>query len=1120
MKPTHKPKAVDQAERDAAVAERSLNVLIDAGAGTGKTSTLVARIIALVAPMDDRATPMRMDRVAAVTFTRRAAGELKLRLRERLLAELSASGVSVARASRLRNALGALDIAYVGTIHSFADRLLRLHPVEAALSPAYTIAEDDDALVRETFNLLFAASESGTLASELVGTPVRARAPEAERTVLECVGAGLRAESQELEFMTRYGLDAVIAAFLRQRDVAPREPRARDFDAAVFDRAASELRTLVQPLSGTSLGARWLRGLANLLDRAGKTREPAELYAALYPGLHSLKSPTLGDTFEGDGDAWHVWKLLTVGTSKKVTRLAPLRDEILAPLQRWLATRLVRLHPVVVALYRKVKARHQAVDSVDLLLQLRDLLARDLQVRGAYQALFDHVFVDEFQDTDPLQAEVLLFLCEKTPLAASAADVKLAEGRLTLVGDPKQSIYRFRRADIAMYESVRLKVASARHRAIALSANFRSTPPLIEWFNDRFAALLGPPPPKGQAAFSPVTGDVAYSPLKRGRSDGQSVAIHVVPFEPADPKPNAAEYRDLEAEVLARYLRWLVERSDFEVLDPVTRKRRAVTFADVAVLAFETSNLPRLFPELDAMGIPHAARGGTLFLSDPLHRQFLLGLRAIADRDDGVAQAALFRAPFFAIDVSDLIAKTERANAALELVQSLRARRLARSPGETARDLLEHTAFGRHVSLGPNGLQRLERLRELCWVLEQTAAEHGLDFDGATARLRDWVNAPIGLDPPHPVGAEALQIMTVHQAKGLEFPVVVLWDGRAGMRGRAATGPWHVTRDGASWQLSIDKLDWGVPPFATLAQTEKTFADAERKRLVYVAATRARDLLVVPKAGTPGSTHVAGMLLAGGHGPMALELETYRPGRTPTWAKGIKPPVPKHAKPSANDEERIAQAWASSLQEASRSKLRPRGVASAAHEATQRAASNGEASEIPRNPGRYGPVFGDTVHRAIGIALASPNLSSGQAVARAARITGLRDRLAEAAADVARALSVLAREGLTCAAELRIEYPVAGSSADGALLGGYIDLIAADDEIVSVVDFKTDRSLDARSPEESFPAYVLQLDGYLRLLRQAGIGEARRMRAGLLFTDQGTLHWIDAPSSHEGVECS
>ena len=142
--------APDQAQRDAAIRERERNVLIDAGAGTGKTSILVDRLVEMLAPSGG-APAVPIERIAAITFTRKAAGELRLRIRERLLQELAEPGVPAERDGHLRDALAGLDTAYVGTIHSFADRLLRLRPVEAGLSPAYEIAEDETALVRETF---------------------------------------------------------------------------------------------------------------------------------------------------------------------------------------------------------------------------------------------------------------------------------------------------------------------------------------------------------------------------------------------------------------------------------------------------------------------------------------------------------------------------------------------------------------------------------------------------------------------------------------------------------------------------------------------------------------------------------------------------------------------------------------------------------------------------------------------------------------------------------------------------------------------------------------------------------------------------------------------------------
>ncbi|NUP07969.1 MAG: UvrD-helicase domain-containing protein [Polyangiaceae bacterium] len=1101
-----RPSVIDQADRDAAIKERARNVLIDAGAGTGKTSTLVERLIALVAPHEDHVAPMRMERIAAVTFTRRAAGELRLRLRERLLVELGKPKVSRPRANRLRNALSHLDVAHVGTIHAFADRLLRLHPVQAALSPSYTIAEDDDALVRETFELLMTSAESGTLASELAGSSASDRAKEAEGTVLDAIRAGLRPESHESEFMTRYGLDAVVGSFVRQRDVTPRDPPLRSFDRAAFERASTEFRALAARVNGSSTGARWVTNLRELLGRLMPISDPVVLYAELYPALHSLKTPTFGEVFENDQDAWHVWKLLTTGANKKVTRPSPLRDELLAPLARWLATRLVRLFPVVVALYEKVKAKHQAVDSVDLLIKLRDLLARNLDVRGRYQVLFDHVFVDEFQDTDPLQAEIILYLCEKTPIATTAADVELADGKLTLVGDPKQSIYRFRRADIAMYQSVRSKVASRPHRAVQLSANFRSTPPLIDWFNERFEALLGAPPKPGEAAFSPETGGVAYQKLQYGRRDGQSVSIHVVSFEPNTETPSAADYRALEAEVLARYLRWLIA-SGFEVLDPVSRERRAVTYADVAILALETTNLKILFPELDAVGVPHAARGGKLFLQDPLHRQFLLGLRAISDREDGVAQAALFRPPFFALEVADLVSNTPAAAGAKEIVTELRAKRLGRPAGETARDLLERTAFGRSIALGPNGLQRLERVRELCFIVDEMAARDALDYDGVTARLRGWATDPVELDAPHPLGADAVQILTVHQAKGLEFPVVVLWDGRAGLGARADHGPWHVTRDGNAWQLTIDRLSWEEPAGAALKETEKRYCDAERKRLVYVAATRARDLVVVPKAGAPGDKHVAGMLLAGGHGPLSLELQPYRSGKLPTWARTIAAPAARSLAPQDVDNNASADRWAAALASSAKPRCRPVGVASATH--LVHTGESDPAGQPSYRPSRFGTVFGDTVHRALGEALRR-ELSPVEAVHRAAARTGLVEHVDEAVRDVERGLRCLEDHGLTLEGTdaLRLEYPIVGQALTGNMLVGYIDLLVSTKDGLRLIDFKTDRS-DAATPlREGFPSYVKQVETYVALLHEAGVSGEREVKAGLLFTDEGSLRWL------------
>jgi ATP-dependent helicase/nuclease subunit A len=173
-------------------------------------------------------------------------------------------------------------------------------------------------------------------------------------------------------------------------------------------------------------------------------------------------------------------------------------------------------------------------------------------------------------------------------------------------------------------------------------------------------------------------------------------------------------------------------------------------------------------------------------------------------------------------------------------------------------------------------------------VLEQTAAAEGLDYDGATARLRQWVTDPVQLDPPHPVGAEAVQVLTVHQAKGLEFPVVVLWDGRGEWDLRLAPEPWRMERDGRGWTMSLDDLAWEEPPGLELTQTEREYQKAERRRVIYVAATRARDLLVVPKTGAPKpGKMVCADLLAGAETGSVRVLETYVSGVGAGWARQV-----------------------------------------------------------------------------------------------------------------------------------------------------------------------------------------------------------------------------------------
>lgn len=531
--------------------------------------------------------------------------------------------------------------------------------------------------------------------------------------------------------------------------------------------------------------------------------------------------------------------------------------------------------------------------------------------------------------------------------------------------------------------------------------------------------------------------------------------------------------------------------SGISIVDPKTGKTRAIGYGDIGVLAFTTTNLATLFEAFDRDRVPYAARGGTLFLSDPIHRQFLLGLVALADRDDGVALSALLRPPFFAVDLADLARSRredpdDRAVQARAVVRELRRHRFERSPGQTARALLEQTGLGRTTALGPNGAQRLSALRELCFQLEVRALDEHLDFDAVVEQLRGWIDRPQGLDRPHPVDGNTVRAMTVHQAKGLEFPIVVLWDGRATWTDRVRYDAW--TADERGWAMRLDLVRWDEPRERDIANDERNKRTIERKRLVYVAATRARDILVVPKVGAPDDRWIFGRLLGSTGTPNVLLQPLHTPAAHAPWFDSASPAVMDEPQVTTARDVELRAEWCRSATEAARERMRPVAFTDVS---------------TPRTwwgkKGRFGRVFGETVHLAIGLALRSATASD--AVRTASLRTGLTENLPEAIGDVTRALSTLAELGIT--GPLELEYPVTGVAPGGQLVSGYVDLIAAVGATTLLLDFKT----DVPSPP-SMPVpqnYADQVTGYAAVLART---LAVSIRPGLLYTADGTVRWL------------
>ncbi len=1091
--------APDQAERDKALAARDQTVLIDAGAGAGKTTLLVERILTLVAPSDDVVERIPLSRVAAVTFTRRAAGELRLRVRARILTELSKPGGSATRTTRLLDALGSVDSAFLGTVHGFADRLLRLQPMKARLSPAYQIEDNIDALLDETFDGLLHAVQSGTLVAELDGEE-RAYVTQVERTLQEALRAGLLVRSVERPPLPpKVGLDLLFRGFIDQRDRELEWNDSSSFDRAAFDHVARELIASTQGITDQMRGTQWLVALATRISELLDEPDDLALYELVDRIKRGLKDIKKTKDFTKKTPALTAWNLFAADDG--------LGKRLIDPLVAAMARNLARTRRAVVRIYERVKARHEVLDSIDLLLTLRNLVRDDLDARGFYQQMFDHILVDELQDTDPLQAEIVLFLSESTPVAARWQDVVVGPGRLTLVGDPKQSIYRFRRADVGMYDRMRAQVAQGDHVGVTLSTNFRSVPNLIAWANDRFADILGTSPDR---QFDPATGQVFHQAQVSATPPGGPPPVHHVSYGFADGESrNAPETRGLEGEALAAYLAWLVERSGLCIRDVDGEGNREIRWSDIAVLGLVTTNMRYLFAALDRSNIPYAMAGGVLFTTDALHRQFVLGLRAIADRNDGVAEAALLRPPFFAVDLLDLVrdkveagdANAKRGAEARAWLREARRQRFARSPGQTARALLEETGIGRTAALGPNGEQRLRHLRELCLQLELDAAAAGLDYDGVTAGLREWIDHPVQLDPPRPVGAEALQVLTVHQAKGLEFPIVVLWDGMGQWKSHESPTPWRVDRDGSGWAMKTNDVAWEEPPNSGRLEQERQYGDAERRRLVYVAATRARDLLVIPKPSweQDPNGYINARLLADPDPAWVLTVEPFVEGSGASWSSQRAPLAPIT---DTLDIELISR-WTEACAQSKLPKHAPRSVTGVAKmRPVLRVGDTDLETKQPRPKrlSRFGPVFGDAVHEAIGLVL-TRGWSASHTIDVVAKMCGLSEHLDEAAADVGRAVDALRGAQLVGGQRTtRLEYPIA-AARDGIVVVGYLDFVSATTDEIVVIDFKTDRCPQGVDDVmNAFPSYVTQVRTYGEIVGSS--------RVALLFTEMGRLAWV------------
>jgi ATP-dependent exoDNAse (exonuclease V) beta subunit len=475
------------------------------------------------------------------------------------------------------------------------------------------------------------------------------------------------------------------------------------------------------------------------------------------------------------------------------------------------------------------------------------------------------LFIDEFQDTDPLQAELLLLLAADDPAETDWQRVTPVAGKLFIVGDPKQSIYRFRRADVEIYRRVCEMLADRGATRVELTRSFRSTPNIQKLVN---------------AAFEPVmdgdrdTHQARYVALERFRSDhpGQpSVVALPVPAPYGQRFVAAREIERSLPDAVGAYIDWLVERSGWTVTERHAPGRRVPLEARHVCILFRRfvsygEDITRAYVEaLEARGVKHLLVGGKAFHDRDEIETLRAALMAIEWPDDQLSVFATLRGALFAIGDEELLeyhgiagrfhafripeslpAGLEPIRESLTLLRALHADRNRRPVSDTIATLLDRTRAHVGFVLRPGGEQALANVLHVSELARQYELEGGMSFRGFVEALREAAEGGQAAEAPIlEEGSDGVRLMTVHKAKGLEFPVVILGDITARLT------PWEASRhvDHQRRLCALRIGGWAPKDLNDHKALELAREQKEGERIAYVAATRARDLLVVPAVG-------------------------------------------------------------------------------------------------------------------------------------------------------------------------------------------------------------------------------------------------------------------------------
>jgi ATP-dependent helicase/nuclease subunit A len=819
------------------------DLVVTAGAGSGKTRTLVELYANLVESPESvgiASDDFGPERILCLTFTERAAREIKERIRE-----------VISDPEHRRQ----LEAAPISTFHAFCAGVLRRHPLEANIDPGFSVLSDDVAqelLMSVAVETLHRGVAGGDLAA---------------RSAVQLLG------------LARAGERLVhLVQAIRTAGWEPRQPIVR-FEEQLEQIAAAIEYDLPQSVATAVETVVAAAHKANLKSPKAKyyLKTIEDTYAAWSSDPTPANEESLDQACNAPAHSWRFQGATELRHAARgaITLLRGARSELehQAELGCWPA-----LAVSIRAAYRDARISRRVLDYDDLLLRTRGLLIRHPEVRRHYSERFRAVLVDEHQDTDPVQQEILTLLIDAEPMPGQSTE---AAPRWCVVGDAKQAIYGFRGARVEAYRELAIE-AEQRGAIRILRSNYRSRPELVAFHNAFFPDVLDPDTHAGQ---TPYEEQIAHR-----QPSGKPAVEFLRPFDASGETDGqkarpAVSQREHEARALAIRLKVACDPTSADVIriqDPVSGESRPANPGDFAVLLRRMTDVEPYRHALQAVGLESVVVGsGSFYLRQEVY-DCLNAIDAALTPKDPIPLIAFLRSPMagltddaiyrlargwdrrsgsplrdhvFASPESVLsdeeLAVIEDARSTLD---ELASRADTEPPGDTLAWLLDRTAYTAIVDALPDRAQRRANLRRLISVADRAPRDGVKLLAEWAAGLRRRTNVPPReRDAPLPDAGNRAVIMSIHQAKGLEFPIVVVAD--IGSRSR-----FRIDEVAFDSELGIvanrwdDTLGNWTPTLSHEHAKEraKERDAAEEARLLYVASTRARDHLIL-SAGVKGN---------------------------------------------------------------------------------------------------------------------------------------------------------------------------------------------------------------------------------------------------------------------------